>query len=370
LENHLQKLGIKADKAMKIIKKRDIDSIKKSKYSEQGLENTCDINLYHNGIIKKFPHKLVSADVFFLHPHYFYHNKRFYQYPKYFANLFDHQYLDTLINKYVMNQNLVKINPNAYSEYLLENFLIDQLDKYQFPGLYILRPIDEDQGNNIFYVSNLEEVKKLISFYQHAKNRKNKDYSNQVVATPYITNPLLFDNKKFHLRLYILTSFLDGKFYSFIADFGKIYTSDKPFNLELPFDKSVHDTHAPIDKESYNYPEDMTKNHLGTTISKSVLNKINQKIRALSRDLAKLIGQDKSKLLHQDCQNGYYFYGIDVMITDEMKPILIEVNTRTGTPISLRQKFYNWINRVVLEPFFLHKNPDLAKNDPTFLYSS
>jgi hypothetical protein len=373
LRKHLNKLGMKQDKSMKTIKKRDIKGFKKAK---KPIATICDPIPSNKHFFYKIPKDMVKADVFFLHIHKFFFNNRFYKYPKYFCNLLNVEYLDSIINKYIMNENLVKINPNVYSEYLLENFLIDELDKYHFPGLYILRPISDFKGRNIHYVSTLEQVKESIKFFKHTRNLGQKAYGNQVVSTRYITNPLLFSDRKFHIRLYLLTALLDNKYYAFLADFGKIFTSDKPFNLELPFDKDIHDTHGESSKELYFYPNDFTNEYITPRISKANFKKINQKIKSLTIDLAKLIGQDKSKLLYPEAKNGYYFYGMDIMITEEMKPILIEINTKPGlsnpdkSKFDVHKRMYDWINRIVLEPFFLHKNPDLAKKDPTFIYSA
>lgn len=369
LRKHLEKLDIKPDKAMKIVRKKDFEGLKKARRAPSTI---CDSYPPNKHLLFKIPPGMIRADVFFLHINKFFYNNRFYKYPKYFCNLLNVEYLDSIINKYNMNQNLIKINPNAYSEYLLENFLITQLDKYQFPGLYILRPINEFKGKNIHYVSSLEEVKKSIQFFKNY-------YKNQVVATKYITNPLLFDGRKFHLRLYLLTAILDNKFYAFLADFGKIFTTAKPFNLELPFEKDRHDSHGESSTEYYFYPNDFTKEHITPAVSKTNHKKINQAIKNLSIDLAKLIGSDKSKLLYPDAKNGYYFYGMDVMITHDMKPILIEINTKPGlsnpdkSKLDVHKEIYDWINRVILEPFFQEDNSNMEKTikkDPTFIYTN
>ena len=73
--------------------------------------------------------------------------------------------------------------------------------------------------------------------YYHHKNNKHKNYKgviygNNVVASPYITNLLLFRGRKFHLRMYYMISCINGIINTFFLDNGDIMTAKNNFNMD------------------------------------------------------------------------------------------------------------------------------------------
>ena len=61
---------------------------------------------------------------------------------------------------------------------------------------------------------------------------------------------------------------------------------------------------------------------------------------------------------YPNIKNPFQIIGIDIMITEDFKPILIECNGRPGFAgnydigIDLQQNFFNFISRNALEPLF------------------
>ena len=83
----------------------------------------------------------------------------------------------------------------------------------------------------------------VIEYYKHNKNYKDELFNNNVIASPYITDLLLFRGRKFHLRMYYIISCINGVINSFLLDNGKITAAKEKFDLNIPFTKEKHDSH-------------------------------------------------------------------------------------------------------------------------------
>ena len=73
-----------------------------------------------------------------------------------------------------------------------------------------------------------------------------------------ITNPMLWQNRKFHIRAYILISLHNGFHWSF-WNRGKIFTAAEHYN-ENPAtfrDSRIHDTHGKTTPCDIYFPEDL-----------------------------------------------------------------------------------------------------------------
>ena len=233
-----------------------------------------------------------------------------------------------------------------------------------------------------------------ISYYNTHKNYKSLLYKNDVIASQYIDKPLLFNNKKLHLRLYYIVSYTNNIVNSFLLDFGKILTAKYPFDMQKPFTKDKHDSHFGTTIGDVFYPEAFTTEHISlynTSIPNSQNNKGIQshmstiefnkkhselwhKCREICCILTKLIEQNNKKLLYSNEKNGYYIFGIDMMVDNTFTPKLIEVNEQSGYTCKthsglniLSKKIYEWVNATILEPLLKYNNPLIARQHKTYI---
>ncbi len=368
LETHLQNLKIKPDRYMNYI---EMENKKLAMSKGIKYEDFCDFKKHiHLPTIKKN----IIADVFFYHINTSILNKRFYKYDKYLLNTLDFNPINT-INKDIIYSNIYKIDPKLADKYFIKTFPINQKEKYNFPSNYILRPIDSFGGQDILYINNKTGLNKAIEYYNKTKNNKNIIYGNDVTAAEFITNLLLFKGKKFHLRMYYMISLINNVFNSFLLDECKILTAKVKYNLAEPFVMEMHDTHFDRTDADY-FIKDFTSENIGKEINSEIIDTIYKKCKELCSGISRILldANNKQTFLYPNQKNGYYFFGLDILIRDDLEPILIECNIEPGMTCKtvknmdyLSKVIYNWINSTVLEPLFKHNDPMIARQNPTYI---
>lgn len=370
LDNILKKLNVKPDEnAMDIIKILDLEEFnKKNKKIDTYCEYSNIINL------PKFNKNIFSADVFFLSVYNNTVNKRFYDFPKYLVNMFDLKSIKNIINKSNIITEFNKFNPDIVKKYISKTFNISEINKYEFPKWYILRPIDSFGGSDIKYINNIDDLNTAIEYYNNTKNYKNIKYENNVIASEYISNPLLFKTKKFHLRLYYVISLTNNIFNSFLFDIGKIITAEKPFDIKPPFTKEKHDSHVKSTDDDYSYPNKLTSINLNKDINDKIIKELHNKIKSICLVISKIIEKSKNKFLYPNEKNMYYLFGIDIMVRDNFEPVFIELNQQPGVKFKkhtsrdiFSKEYFQWINDIILEPLFTHNDPMIARKHHTYI---
>lgn len=371
LENHLKKLGVMPDtKAMSIIKKLDFNKFKIKKTSISELYCSYDRKFD----LPKFNKNIISADVFFFNNINNTGNKRFFIYPRFFSNSINTDTILKILNKYEIINNMQKINPSIVNKYVFKTFNINEIDKYEFPKWYILRPIFNFGGADILYINNKKELEDAILYYKTIKKYKSNVNSIDVISSNYITNPLLFNKKKFHLRLYLNISLINGVFNSFLLEIGKIFTAKLPFDMKIPFVKEKHDTHFTSTDDDYLYPDAFTNKNLNKNLTLFQKKILWNKISDICKVISKILEQNKTDLQYPNVQNCYYVFGLDIIIKDNLDPVFIEINISSGVGFKnndnrdkFSQLYYQWINDTVLEPLFKYNDPMIARKHPTYI---
>ena len=68
-----------------------------------------------------------------------------------------------------------------------------------------------------------------------------------------------------------------------------------------------------------------------------------------------------NSLLFENQQNVYHIYGLDILVKDNLDPVLVECNYRVGFGCHSLEKnkmlselIYGWVNATILEPLFKH----------------
>jgi len=340
---------------------------------------------YDKNLRVKIPSGFVSADVFFYNTNNNVLDYPFYKYPKFLANSINIDY--SMLDKGMLYSNILKYNSgknarnNSRKPLNLNNFIeifpLSSRNKFYFPGNYILRPIYAFGGRDIIYVHNSEDFNKAVKYYETHRDYRNQIYSDkEITVAKIITDLLLFKRRKFHLRMYYIVAIIEGEISCFLLDTGKIITAKDPYNLDLPFSKDVHDTHLSSTDADYFFPNDITldnikPNHDETNdirkdmkiqeIRDTILKGVRNIARVLSNIVIGLANEKPKSMLFENQQNGYYVYGLDILVRDNLEPVLIECNNQTGFSFHTIEKkkelseiVYGWINKIILEPLFKH----------------
>ena len=183
------------------------------------------------------------------------------------------------------------------------------------------------------------EVVVKIFILQSLKKITEKKY----IITKYISNVNLINQKKYDLRLYVLITGLKPlRIYLYKEGLVRIASKNYTLNPLSLKNKYIHLTNTAINihHKNFIFPKnfsDITANILSLKAYEKYLkennanyNNINQKIKdliikAIISLQDKII--NKNEELNLDDRNLFNLFGFDILITDELKPILLEVNT-------------------------------------------
>lgn len=81
-------------------------------------------------------------------------------------------------------------------------------------------------------------------------------------------------------------------------------------------------------------------------------------------------------MLFEHQKNGYYIYGLDILVRDNLNLVLVECNNTPGfechtmaKKTMLSEIIYGWINETILEPLFKHpgKATSYARKHKTYI---
>ena len=194
------------------------------------------------------------------------------------------------------------------------------------PNVWILKPVGLSRGRGISMVDCISDV----------------SYGEQMVIQRYVPNPLLVDGFKFDLRLYVLvTSFQPLEAYLYKEGFGRFATATYSLEPEHRHNLFAHLTNSSIQKDrpdaadgtsaASNVPSLNAKDG-GTKVA---LSQLKRQLASAGVDVNTLWSRIVDVVLRslyavQEAipsePNSFELFGYDILIDDELKPWLIEVN--------------------------------------------
>ena len=293
--------------------------------------------LKYNGLIRSYYHN--NNHNLFIKP--FYENNlkkrrnKINEYQKVFHfignNLFFHK--DELYTNYLYMKSYF---PNSYNympityiypkhkekiEQKFKNYKLDLND------LWIVKPIDLFSGKGVHIFQSLKE-----------------EIKGKYVISKYINNPHLINGKKYDLRLYVLVTGLKPlRIYLNKEGLVRIAADDYSLKSKTIDNKFIHLTNTAINKKNkkYVYPknaDDENANKWNLNTYKNYLKKQNidtylifEKIKDI---VIKTIISGQKKLVNITSginisdRSMFNLFGFDILINDNLNPILLEVNTR------------------------------------------
>jgi hypothetical protein len=278
----------------------------------------------------------------------------------YCANTLDS--IDNINNKSNLFFYLKKLYPNNYTNFIADSFLLSPTTKYTPGKIYIARPVYEINpntgkkkiiafsGRDIIYITNPETLaaaKRLIGKYDN------------VLISDYISNPLLFKGRKFHLRVYLIITYINSVVKTHFFSDSYIWTAAKPFVLDKFDDKAIHDTHYKSTDDDYLFSSDFNTENMGRDITTEMKTKLQEDMQSIMDKVSKVLQYgDTGVKIYNNHKNGFQIEGIDIMINDKMQPILIECNNkpgfsyRTNKGAELQKRLFAFIDKHALQPIF------------------
>ncbi|RNA14191.1 putative tubulin polyglutamylase TTLL1 [Brachionus plicatilis] len=193
---------------------------------------------------------------------------------------------------------------------------------------WIMKPSAKAQGKGIFLINKISQIKKWTkdkwSGISAPLGREG------YVISKYIDNPLLIGGKKFDLRIYILvTSYRPLKCYWYRLGFARFCTVKYTSSANDIDNMFVHLTNVSYQKQSDDYNSihggkwtiENLKLYLESTRGKEITDKLFDDIAWIIVHSLKAV----SSVIVND-KHCFECYGYDIIIDDNMKPWLIEVN--------------------------------------------
>ena len=193
--------------------------------------------------------------------------------------------------------------------FLPKNGLINTLSNIfsEYP-VWIVKPVGSGfySGKGISVVTNFDELTRSI-------NPRN----NYVIAQ-YLNNPLLYDGKKFHIRVLTIVGSDSG--YTLLKSLNEVYPAILPYQSGQYDNKNIHDTH--FVSHIYTGKEQDLVERFGQERTDS----INNQIEAIVQDTVNSF-QPKP---YSESDFGFEIFGYDFLVDDTYKVYLIEVNRKVG----------------------------------------
>jgi len=253
-------------------------------------------------------------------------------------------------NKSALYNSLTAFDPKIANKYMVEQFDVDLENYYRIDRnlfldkKWILKPVYSWGGIGIKIFENydsfikfMEEDKKL----SETLNSKKKEKKKWVLAK-YIDNPLLYLDRKFHFRvpyLYYNRQGFIGKKFSIITAGTKYVSGDYQ-------NKEIHDTHVEKSIHGLLFPRDFDQ---------KFVKHIELSVRSLFGTITSMINANDQTKCYPDSNKCYVVYGADIMVTDDLKIKLLEINIDAGFSGFIGEVFAGEMS-VIIDPIFKPEN--------------
>lgn len=239
--------------------------------------------------------------------------------------------------------NVIKVNPKKnlnksnlynllwnYNADIALKFMMKQYDinlsnyksinKNVFLKPQILKPVHSWAGAGIVILKNYTEYITYLKNYLEQKSRNLKPSKLEWVLAEYIDEPMLFKNRKFHLRI----PFLYYKNRGYIGKEYRTITAASEYKRSDYNNKKIHDTHLTGSLQNYFFPTDFD-------VPESVKNLISNQIDQLFGNITEMMNKNNFNYdCYEETSHCFTIYGADVMITSDYQIKLLEINSRAG----------------------------------------
>lgn len=195
--------------------------------------------------------------------------------------------------------------------------------------LWIVKPGENTNRGKSIELCPFSRVEQSLV---HEKHQNGEEFTYIVQA--YICRPLLYNNRKFDLRHYMLVTSVRGCLKAYWYREGYARTSSEQFDL-ADLGRFVHLTNDAVQKHCQNYQKYEPANKLAYSELQRYLDltfpgkgyHLERDILARMRQMAvDIVAANYLALDQQRHANNFELFGLDFMIDRDWKPWLIEVN--------------------------------------------
>ena len=224
--------------------------------------------------------------------------------------------------------------------------------------MWIMKPASKAQGQGIFLVNKLTQLKKWAN--DSKMPFQSAAFKESYVLSRYVENPLLIGGKKFDLRMYVLvTSYRPLKAWLYGMGFGRFCVVKYSTDVSEKDNMQIHLTNVAISKLASNYNDkhgskfsiSNLRFYLEQTWGKEKTDKcfdeINNIIYISLKSVQNVVINDK---------HCFECYGYDILIDSNLKAWLIEVNaspslsTTTENDRIIKMNLINDVFNIVIPP--------------------
>ncbi|KAL0489461.1 tubulin polyglutamylase [Acrasis kona] len=200
-------------------------------------------------------------------------------------------------------------------------------------GVYIMKPIGKSQGKGIFLFNKLSQISEWKKEFRYRST--DQQAPETYIAQKYVENPYLVGGKKFDLRIYVLvTSYNPLTVYLYRTGFARFSQFRFSMDLKGIDNNFVHLTNVAIQKTTQEYHDNVVKSGIGCKwdlrrlklfmCSKHGVEAVDTCFTGIQElCLRSLLAVQRVIIQDKHC---FEMYGYDILIDDELKPWLLEVN--------------------------------------------
>ena len=228
--------------------------------------------------------------------------------------------IDDIKTDYYPNSVLSKIKNNVC---IIEKLFVDRLNfsdncpEYCKPITYkvlngTIKKLNlKNKNNHLWFLKeNNTAYSNGISIFNNIQDVKNNiDVKKKYVLQRNITNMMLYKNKKFHIRTYLLVHYKNNIYYFYLYNDGIVIVSKNKWEHKNT-NKDIQVTTSRVINDSVDYKKTKLYSKLHKCIKKSKI------------DLIKNIS-DKLDNNDNEC---FDLYGFDYMFNKKNNPFILEVN--------------------------------------------
>ena len=211
------------------------------------------------------------------------------------------------------------------------------VDEYKHsPGtIWIMKPAGKAQGKGIFLVTSLNQ---LYKWKNSLKGGEENAIDETYVCQRYIYNPLLLGGKKFDMRVYALvTCYNPLTAYLYRTGFCRFTSFKYSLNPEDLNNNQIHLTNVAIQKQSATYDKQIGGKWYFRELKTYLMGRYNEEqINSMFDGIQNIIIKcfyAVQSVIAKD-RHCFELYGYDILIDENLKPWLIEINSNASLTAS------------------------------------